>query len=348
MNKVALIADLHLGARRNNEYFMKSMLNFFKNEFEPYLRKNEIDTIFILGDVLDHRESTNTKVLNLLYEIFSVILKDYKVHIILGNHDIYYKTNIETHSLVFLKTLPNIILYEEITKTEIKGKEFLFIPWQVDNSFLNKLPKADVCLGHLDLNGFKLNKYSISDDGINDNKFSKFKRTYLGHFHTRSKKVLKNGSIIEYIGSPYHLTRNDTGDLRGFSILDLDNMEIDFRPVKTTIRYIEYTYPDLPKTKDIKNNIIDVYVKIDSAFKENQLNAKIREIEKHNPLNVNIFPIYDFVNKHEEYDGDVQRMNLEKMISNYIEKLSKNQSPKLISKLETTIHDLKERLKTDD
>jgi len=348
LNKIALISDLHFGARRTNEHFIKSMYRFFVDAFEPYLKKNNIKTIFILGDILDHRESTNTKILNMLYSIFNEVLADYEIHILLGNHDTYYKSSIDTHSLVFLKKSEHIKLYEKTKTIEIFNKKILLMPWQVDDKFQNEKYDADIFMSHLDVSGFRLNKYVISDDGIKTTFFKQFDRTYLGHFHTRSKKVLENGSIIEYIGSPYHLTRNDSGDERGFTILDLDNYNEEFVPVNNTIKYLKYYYPELPKPEEVKNNIIDIHVKIDSAFKENELNKKIRELELLEPLNINIFPIYNFDEVELDESGDYESMTFDKMISNYIKKLKGKISDKLISSIESEISLLKERLKTDE
>ena len=62
-------------------------------------------------------------------------------------------------------------------------------------------------------------------DKIDVEEFGKYKHVFSGHIHIR--QVNKNFS---FIGSPYQMDRNDTGDQKGITILDLSTDEVKFEP----------------------------------------------------------------------------------------------------------------------
>lgn len=45
--KIALIADLHFGVKKSDTIFQSSQLKFFKEQFVPELKEQEIDTIVV-------------------------------------------------------------------------------------------------------------------------------------------------------------------------------------------------------------------------------------------------------------------------------------------------------------
>ena len=82
-----------------------------------------------------------------------------------------------------------------------------------------------------------------ADHGLKPDLFyKKFKLTISGHFHTRSEKEL-NGNKIVYIGNPFHFTRNDIFDERGYSILNTETLELEFIENTESIRFVKYMYP---------------------------------------------------------------------------------------------------------
>ena len=57
--KVALITDLHWGARNDSQVFVDFYDRFYTNTFFPTLKEKGIDTVLILGDVFDRRKYIN-------------------------------------------------------------------------------------------------------------------------------------------------------------------------------------------------------------------------------------------------------------------------------------------------
>ena len=99
--KIALITDTHFGARNDslpfNEYFYK----FWENIFFPYIDKNNIKTIIHLGDTMDRRKFVSYKIANDFRRRFITPIVDRKLdtHILIGNHDTYYKNTNEVNSV---------------------------------------------------------------------------------------------------------------------------------------------------------------------------------------------------------------------------------------------------------
>ena len=75
-------------------------------------------------------------------------------------------------------------------------------------------------MGHLELQGFRVNKQIVMDHGESSEVFSKFTKVFSGHYHTRS-----DDGKIYYLGNPYEMFWSDVGDARGFTIFDTDTLE---------------------------------------------------------------------------------------------------------------------------
>ena len=57
--KIALVTDLHFGARGDSVPFDNFFKKFYDDTFFPYLVEHGIKTIFDLGDTFDRRKYIN-------------------------------------------------------------------------------------------------------------------------------------------------------------------------------------------------------------------------------------------------------------------------------------------------
>lgn len=306
--KICLIGDLHFGVRKNSEIFLDSQVRFIKDQFVPYLKENNIKDIFILGDLFDNRSSTNTKVMNSVYDIFDKHLIDFNIRMIIGNHDCYFNSTVEINSLKFLEKFKNVKLIEKIEEETIEDKKIVMVPWITDNiSFIrefSQLSACDICLGHFNIQGFHYNKFKKSEDGIQGGIFSKCKKVFTGHFHIRNSQTILGSEII-YTGSPFQLTRNDIDEARGFVILDTSNLEYKHVDNEVSLKYIKLKYPEKFTIGKIKNNIIDVYVNYDESYNENKVDKYVKRIEECGPVATpNIF-----VESNSELNGEIDLEN---------------------------------------
>lgn len=306
--KIALLSDIHMGVRKNSEIFLSSQLRFIEEQFVPYLKDNGISDVFILGDLFDNRNSTNTKVMNAVYDLFDKHLIDFNVRMIVGNHDCYFNSTVEINSLKFLEKFKNVQLVEKITETTIDGKKIVMVPWVTDNlSFVREflqIENIDLCFGHFNISGFNFNKFKKSDDGIQGKIFANCKKVFTGHFHIRNSQNIQ-GSDIVYIGSPFQLTRNDIDENRGFVILDTDNLEYKHIDNTVSLKYIKLKYPEKFTLSKIKNNIIDVYVDYDETYSESKVDKYVKKIEEYSPIS----PPNIFVENNSDLNGNIDLKN---------------------------------------
>ena len=264
--KIALITDLHFGARSASTIIMNNQRRFYEDVFFPYLNDHQIDTVVCLGDTFDQRKYTNNFAIDQCKDFFFDQLKDrdISVYMIIGNHDITFKNTLFPNT-------PDLLLaeYDNITHVEhpetisIKGIDVAMIPWICQDNYVRSMEEidtssADICMGHFEISGFQMYRGVESHGGISQNTFDRYDKTFSGHYHHRSSK----GSIT-YLGTPYELTWQDYADPKGFHIFDLGTRELEFIENPNKL-FVKLEYNDLNQEPiDLSNiQIKDSYVKL--------------------------------------------------------------------------------------
>jgi len=229
--KIALITDQHLDGRKGSLAFWNYFQKFYDDIFFPTLEKKGVKVIFDLGDTFDNRKSMDFNTFHRVRENYFERLKPYNVHMLLGNHCTYYKnTNKINSPELLLEQYPNIKIYSEPTEILMGKKVFLMLPWinkENQEDVLRRLEtsEADICCGHLELNGFEITPGMRMDHGMDAGLFHRFKRVWSGHYHHKSKK-----GNVQYLGNPYQMFWNDYKDGRGFHIYDTETDRLEFIP----------------------------------------------------------------------------------------------------------------------
>jgi len=151
-----------------------------------------------------------------------------ELHILIGNHDTYYKNTNDVNSVneLLLERYKNIHIYSEAQEVVFDGLPILFLPWINANNEIYSLgmvydTKADICMGHLQISGFAMQKGRVSDVGHKKEEFRKFDSVFSGHYHHKS-----DDGQIYYLGSPYEIYWNDWNDQKGFHIFDTETKEL--------------------------------------------------------------------------------------------------------------------------
>ena len=288
--KIALITDTHFGARNENSALIRHTTNFFKDTFWPYIDEYDIKTIIHLGDLVDKRKSINFLTLNNLRKSFiqPAFNRSISTHIIVGNHDMYYKNTNQVNSVNELYgETPFIFVHDRVDTVLFDGMKICLVPWMCpeneDETFTH-LTKTDaqVVMGHLELNGFTMHRGIVCEHGYDREDFRKFDQVFSGHFHH------KNGNgHIEYLGSPYQLMWSDYDAPRGFHIYETDTREIEF--IENPI----HIFKRLNYSNDKDNsfdNLEDKFIKVIVEKKENpyHLEQFIDSVYKDNPYSVTI------------------------------------------------------------
>ena len=227
--KIALITDQHLDGRKGSLAFWNYWQQFYDDIFFPTLEKEGISTIIDLGDTFDNRKSMDYNVCNRVTTNYFDRLKNYDIHMLLGNHCVYYKnTNKINSPELLLKQYDNIKIYSEPKHLKFGTKKFLMLPWinrENQEEVLNLLEtsEADNICGHLELSGFEITPGMKMDHGMDASLFHRFKRVWSGHYHHKSKK-----GNVQYLGNPYQMYWNDYKDSRGFHIYDTESDRLKF------------------------------------------------------------------------------------------------------------------------
>jgi len=316
--KAALITDTHWTFKKSSTLFQEYFEKFYSEIFFPTLKKEKIDTVIHLGDAFDNRKSIDFFGLDWTQRVILEPLSDYTVHMITGNHDVFFRSSNHINSpSLLLQNYSNIYTYSEPTEIQLGGLQILFIPWinsENEEKTLNMIrnTNAQVVMGHLELNGFRVNSTTTMESGLNSDIFNKFKKVFSGHFHTRSD----NGKVY-YIGNPYEMFWSDVNDKRGFHIFDTDTLQ--HTPINNLNRlfyniYYEDTEYQAFDTREYKNKIVKIIVRKKTdprkfeKFVEKLSNSNIAELKV----------VENFQSQDIEIEEDFESENTISILNRYI------------------------------
>jgi DNA repair exonuclease SbcCD nuclease subunit len=308
--QVAIIADTHWGIRNDSAHFMDMSKRFLDDVFFPEIEKRGITTIVHLGDLVDRRKHVNIQTANRLRRDFLEPIKarGLDLHMILGNHDVYYKNTNQVNAIQELCD-DSVKSYQDATEVQLHGTQVLFVPWicaenKAQSMKMVENSRSTICMGHLELQGFEMFKGSVCSHGEDRKLFDQFDLVLSGHFHHRST----DGSVV-YCGSHGQFTWSDYGDDRGFHILDLDTKDLTFVQ-NPYIMFSKAWYDDSVKTME---QIMDydfsihkgTYTKLVVTNKTNPFwfDKFCEQIEKVGVLSLQI--VDDHLNLNLESDSDI-------------------------------------------
>jgi hypothetical protein len=169
-------------------------------------------------------------------------------HVIIGNHDIYYRNTNKVNAIKELCTSADGVnepwIYEEAKVVDFDGTKLLMMPWinpenEAASIEMLKTAEADVCMGHFDLNGFSMNDAMKQTHGHDKSIVSRFERTYSGHFHHKND----DGQVF-YLGNQYEITWSDYKNQKGFHVFDTETRDVEFVPNPFTM-FIKLHYDDV-------------------------------------------------------------------------------------------------------
>lgn len=319
VKRVWVLGDIHFGVRANSVEWLEIQKDFFEKVFIPTIKKHAKpgDVIVQVGDTFDNRQSINIKVLNYAVKLFERLGEILPVHIIVGNHDIWAKKSNEVTSIDTLKWIPNVQIYTDCQTYNWCGRKVLLMPWRRDSEHetetLAEYPDANVIFCHSEVSGVKLNSKVKNEHGTSPNAYKRYDRVYSGHIHYRQEQ----GSLL-LVGTPYELTRSDSGNVKGFYLSDLSDMSEVFYENHVSPRFLKYNITQIYEMtlghfkSHIENNFVDLYVpsKIATTNALSHLVNRIQKISR--KLEPTIYNEDDYIDK-DIYDID----EIEEMYKNY-------------------------------
>jgi DNA repair exonuclease SbcCD nuclease subunit len=312
--KVAIITDQHFGARNDSIHFLDYYEKFYRDTFFPTIDNAGINTVLILGDTFDRRKYINFYSLKRAKEMFfdELAKRNIKVHMLAGNHDTYFKNTNNVNSVdLLLKEYNNIHVIDKPTTIWLNDEKYpiCMIPWICpenydDSMFVMSDTDASICMGHLEISGFAMNRGIPNYEGLDRGIFKKFDIVFSGHFHHRS-----NQDNIRYLGNPYELTWQDYNDPRGFHLFDLDTLNLEFIE-NPNVMFHRITYDDKENSiteitsKDL-SKYTGTYVKVVVVNKTNPylFDKFMSNLYDVNPVDVTIAE--DMIDLTEGLDDDI-------------------------------------------
>ncbi len=299
MTKVLIITDTHWGVRNDSPVF----LDYFKRSVDefliPHIKENGIKHIIHAGDLVDRRKYINVLTHSRLRTDFLEPISELcEMHIIAGNHDEYFKDTYRVNALdeFVAGRYDNIKTYSKPTTLEIDGCEFFLLPWitkEYEKECYEAIEqsKAPVCIGHLELDGFEMQKGMLSDHGWNSKVFRRFDSVFTGHYHHRSSR-----DNIHYIGAFCEHIWSDYNDPRGFVVFDTQSRDTVFHrnPFRIfhMVAYDDVKHPDILEKINATDysKFKDCYVKIVCVNKTNPyaFDMLLDKLYKEQPADISI------------------------------------------------------------
>lgn len=285
---IAILNDVHFSARNRNEYIEKAQGRFFNTFFKDIVKK-KIKTVVILGDLFDKRKVIDFKSLDFAKKRFFdvALLLKLEVFLLLGNHDVYYKSTNELNSpTLLLKHYKNLTIIDKpIANTKIAGIPVCLIPWVTEDNYDDCVAAirdsiSPYMFGHFELVGFEMISGVESKTGFDIKEFDKFDLVLSGHYHLKSCK--KN---THQLGTQYEMDWGDYGIKKGYHIFSEDGLE--FVENEDPL-HIKYTYTGIIPTE--KNEHTGRFIKIivDSYENKAMFDDWVDSIRNENPADLKL------------------------------------------------------------
>ena len=265
--KIALLTDTHFGARNDNLNFNDYFYEFYEGVFFPYLQQNGIKHCIHLGDLMDRRKYVSYRILKDFRERFiqPFLHLEIDLHILVGNHDIYFRNTNDVNSLQELlgANYKNIHIYPEAQEVDFGGFQILMMPWinqqnEIYSFGMMDETKADTMVSHLEVVGFEMHGGHFSESGFDKEQFKRFDTIFSGHYHKKS-----DDGQIYYLGTPYQMTWSDYNCPKGFHVFDTETRELT-RIVNPNKIFEKIYYDDTQENYDTHdvNQYTNKYVKL--------------------------------------------------------------------------------------
>jgi DNA repair exonuclease SbcCD nuclease subunit len=300
MKKFLLFTDIHIHPHKKSEERLQDCLNCLTWVFETAKKKN-IKNVLFGGDFFHDRTKIESLV---LHETFAVLKKyldgSVNFYVLLGNHDLWYYEKTSISSASTLAAFPNVYIIDKPQQIFIDDVSWHFVPFTHNpindiNNLANHNPKDSFLLGHLAVDGAKLNtKGSTADveiehDGemikVQPNIFKNYKHVFLGHYHN-AQTIAEN---TEYIGSPLQLSFGELEDTKNIVILEVIDDQYINNYVNNTFspQHFEGTVESLLEIDSelLKKSFVSILV--DDEEKE-QITDKIKLLESKGVKSVKI------------------------------------------------------------
>lgn len=343
--KIWIISDAHFGKYNlDSDRWLNLMTSYFYDFFIPTIKEyaKPDDKLFFLGDLFDNRNSINLRTINAVIELFEELSKIIECHILLGNHDMYLMNSPKINSVSTIRNIPNVYVYNDTKQITIDGLNIVMMPWihgkDNEKKMLEKYQGADLLFCHSDLNGCRTQLYPtrpLNRNILDIEDFQGFGKVYSGHIH-----IVQEINNFTFVGSPYHLDRNDIDNKKGIFVYDTKKkkdvfIENDFSPEFKKIKILQESDMRFLEEEIKTNNFIDLEISNNLIVNSPHIRLQIDKITNKHKIE-NIFYINDIVDqkktiKHTNYTKD---KTIKDVSYEWVDNIKINEETDFISEIE--------------
>jgi hypothetical protein len=196
------------------------------------------------------------------------------------------KSSNDVSSLDCLKYIPRVNIIKEPIIAKFSTTTALFMPWRTNEAEEKKcieefeVHNCNFMFCHTNIRNLKFDNSRDVDEGLSTEDLIEFQRVYSGHIHWGQHR--KN---ITMVGNPYQMTRSDSGNKKGWYLLDLETGEETFNENEYSPKFIrihlsKHLETSIGELRSIcKGNRVDLYVPSDYLLRY-QINGIIDELSK--------------------------------------------------------------------
>jgi len=294
-------------------------------------KDHDIKDIVFAGDLFHDREKIDILTYHRTYEILKQhVSEDRRLHLLLGNHDIWYLKKCDVSSVVPLREMPGLNVISTPSTVDIAGQPISFLPYTHDPIQDLKLIKNDhsfkVLFGHLAIDGAVLNssgtqaEVSLEHDGdmikVDKSIFKGWDQVFLGHYHVPQKLSNK----VEYIGSPLQLDFSDAFQEKHIIIFDLKTKEKQYIVNDFSPKHLVIPQKDVEK-HNLQNNFVKIIVEDISA--SDIVDMRTELLKEHTFGSLEIKPVLQKNDKNLVLDAKAILLAEDKMLETYLNEIEK-------------------------
>lgn len=339
-----IISDFHYGKyTSDSDKWLLNMNSYFYEFFIPHIQKyaKPGDKLAILGDIFDNRNSISQKALTSVVKLFEKLSTIIECHVILGNHDMFSMSDPEINAVVSIRNIRNVYVYEKPTLLNIDNTSILFMPWihgkNNEKQVLEQYSGTDLLFCHSDLNGCRTQLYPtrpLNREILNIKDFNGFKKVYSGHIH-----IVQEINNFTFVGSPYHLDRNDVENTKGIWVYNTSKkedtfIENSFSPEFKKIKIFKDKDFELLNNELKTQNFIDIEISQNLFVNSPHLRLELDKITNKHKIE-NIDYVDDIVKEIKPKTISYNKnMSIKDVSFEWVDKLKFNKDTDLFSEIE--------------
>lgn len=252
-SKVVVIGDPHFRIDNIQE------VDMFIENITTLVKSENPDFVVCLGDLLHTHERLHTLVLNKAYDFIKKISFEFKIFVLVGNHDYIQNQQFLTrnHWMNGMKEWKNVVIVDEVVEHISNGCKFIFVPYVPNGRFMDALHthpgwETSCCIfAHQEFYGCKMGAI-ISVDG--DRWATENPPVISGHIHARQRPQ-KN---IYYPGASMQTAFGESDDNIISIVTFAKGCEYKCQEVDLGLPKKKIVYTDLEKVErmsDVNKNI---------------------------------------------------------------------------------------------